>query len=59
MTLSMTCRHCGTVIDAESEDELVAEVQAHVHGHGGEGALTREHILSRLHRLQRRQSHDL
>ncbi len=53
MSLSMTCRHCGTPITADSEDELVTDVQNHARTHGDKPDLTPEHILSRLHRLQR------
>ncbi len=53
MALSMTCRHCGTVVTAATEDEMVTNVQAHMSGHG-KPVKDRDHILSRLHRLQRR-----
>lgn len=56
MTLEMTCKRCGTAITAEDEDELVTQVKAHAAGHGRGPALSREHILSRLHRLQRQHS---
>ena len=58
MTLSMSCRHCGTEVTAEDEDKLVTQVQTHARSHDGGPELSREHILSRLHRLQRRQAEE-
>jgi hypothetical protein len=54
MTVTITCKHCNTVITADDDDDLVVQVQAHVAGHPGEpaSALTRDHILARLRRLQ-------
>ncbi len=54
MSLSMTCKHCGTAISADDEEELVTGVQSHARTHGDEPELTPEHILGRLHRLQRK-----
>lgn len=56
MTISMTCKHCGEVVTAQDEDSLVDRVQAHAltHDHGHGPTLSREHILSRFHRIQRR-----
>ena len=53
MTVRMTCKHCRTLITADNEEELVAQVQTHTRDHDGERALSREHILARLDRLQR------
>jgi hypothetical protein len=53
MKLTMTCKHCGKGLDADDEDELVAVVQAHARTHEGGPALSRDHILARLHRRQR------
>jgi len=53
MSLTMTCRHCGTEVAADDEDTLVERVQAHASEHEGGGpTLSRDHILSRFHRLQ-------
>ncbi|MBA2752428.1 MAG: DUF1059 domain-containing protein [Actinobacteria bacterium] len=54
----MSCRHCGTEVTADDEDELVTQVQTHARSHDGGPELSREHILSRLHRLQRRQAEE-
>ncbi len=51
---TMTCKHCGTALNAETEDELVPMVQAHAASHPGGPELSREHVLSHLHRLQNR-----
>ncbi|MHB8671710.1 MAG: hypothetical protein ACYDAD_14315 [Acidimicrobiales bacterium] len=59
MTVTMTCKHCGAVMTADTEDELVTEVQAHVSGHDEKATLSKEHILRRLHRLQRNDSREL
>jgi hypothetical protein len=56
MEVTMTCKHCGEVIAADDEDALVPLVQAHARSHDGGPELTREHILSRLHRLQRQRT---
>jgi hypothetical protein len=58
MSVSMTCRHCGTLITSDDEDALVTDVQAHARGHEGGPELTREHILSRFHRLQSRSAEE-
>ena len=63
MRLSLTCKHCKIDISADHEDELVTRVPAHVltdehvahlpahaRTHGRRSELTREHILTRLHR---------
>ncbi|MGH8997682.1 MAG: DUF1059 domain-containing protein [Acidimicrobiales bacterium] len=47
MTESLTCRPCGHVITAETEDQLVTDVIEHArseHGH----ELARDHILAEL-----------
>lgn len=54
MSLTMTCRHCGTTITAGDENQLVTSVQEHARSHGDKPELTPEHILARLHRLQRK-----
>jgi Protein of unknown function (DUF1059) len=35
MTLSMTCKRCRELITAETEDDLVAQVEEHARDHGG------------------------
>jgi hypothetical protein len=55
MSLTMTCRHCDAVINAENEDTLVERVQAHALTHDGRAPLTRDHILRRFYRLQARE----
>lgn len=57
MSVHMTCKHCRIELTADDEDQLVVNVQAHAatHDDGHGPALTREHILARLHRLQRRE----
>lgn len=58
MDLSLTCKRCHEVITGADEDELVALVQAHVGGHNNPGGrdhnVSREHILARLRRQNRR-----
>jgi hypothetical protein len=50
MTLILTCTRCDAVITADDEDDLVAKVQTHVRDdHGLTHALSRKHILARLH----------
>lgn len=44
--ISTTCKGCGLVFEAETEDELVTQVQAHIadaHAHGH--TPTREQVL--------------
>lgn len=53
MRFTMTCRHCGEVLRADDEDDLVAQVQAHRRSHDRGPALSRDHILARLRRRQR------
>ena len=48
MTLTITCKHCGADVTAETEDELVEHVQAHVREHGATHALPREAVLALL-----------
>ena len=59
MTLNLTCKRCDEVLAGETEDELVARVQAHVRSHardhGQDHAPTRDQILRRLAREQNRQ----
>lgn len=54
---TMNCRHCRIEISGADEDELVENVQARASTHSGGTPLSREHILSRLHRLQDRDPH--
>ncbi len=49
MTISLTCKPCGSVITADDEDELVARVQTHAVAHDGAPTLSREHILAHVH----------
>jgi hypothetical protein len=60
MTLSLTCKRCKQEITGTGEDELVANVQDHVAGHGHEHErahdVSREHILRRLRRQEAEQS---
>jgi len=50
MTISLTCKRCGALIEADDEDALVAEVHAHhATDHDGAHAISREQILARLH----------
>jgi len=51
MTISVPCPRCDTVITAEDEDDLVAQVQDHVaRDHDMPRVLPRKHILARLRR---------
>ncbi len=50
MTLSLTCRQCGTVLSADTEDELVALGQQRAERHGHTRPLSREHVLARIRR---------
>lgn len=51
MTVSLTCPRCDAEITADGEDDLVDKVQSHIRDdHGATHALSREHILARLHR---------
>jgi hypothetical protein len=52
MTFNLTCKHCRIVISADTEDDLVIQVQQHARGHDRPQELTREHILSRVSRQQ-------
>jgi hypothetical protein len=49
MSISLTCGPCGTVITADTEDDLVSRVQQHAASHDGTPDLSREHILAHLH----------
>jgi hypothetical protein len=59
MTLSLSCKHCDEVITGDDEDELVARVQTHVRTHsrlhGRSHAVSREQVLARLHRQDRKE----
>lgn len=49
-TIGLPCKRCDTVITADDEDELVAEVQAHAaREHDLTHALSRERILAHRH----------
>jgi hypothetical protein len=51
MTLSVICKRCKEPIIAETEDDLIAQVEAHARDHGGaHGAHvpSRERILAHL-----------
>jgi hypothetical protein len=50
MTLSLTCKACGTVLTAAGEDELAALGQRHAEEHGHDRPLSRAHILARIRR---------
>lgn len=50
MSLSLTCRNCGTVLRAETEDELAALGQAHAQEHGHTAPMDRRHIIARIRR---------
>jgi hypothetical protein len=50
MTLTLTCRHCGTVLTADSEDELAALGQRHARAHGHTRGLPSETVLARIRR---------
>lgn len=52
MMLSTVCKRCKQPITADTEDDLVAQVQAHARDHGGAHGThipAREHILAHLH----------
>lgn len=57
MTLSLTCKRCNEPITGEDEDELVANVQAHVRDHsrarGISHDVSRKQVLARLQRQER------
>ncbi len=50
MTLSLTCRRCGTVLNAETEDELAALGQEHGRRHGHTQPMERDRVLARIRR---------
>ena len=52
MPWSTTCRRCGELITADTDDELVAIVEEHARDHGGAHGRhipSREHILAHAH----------
>lgn len=53
MSLSLTCKHCGTTVTADSENELVTRVQDHARTHDRGPELTAEHIRARLDRVRK------
>jgi len=50
MTLTLTCRHCGTVLTADSEEELAALGEGHAREHGHTRGLPGEAVLARIRR---------
>lgn len=49
--LEMRCPRCERVISANSEEDLVAQVQDHARDdHGVQHQLTPKHILAQLHK---------
>ena len=56
MVLSLTCKRCQQEITGTDEDDLVANIQAHVAGHSQEHErahhVSREHVLRRLRRQE-------
>jgi hypothetical protein len=51
MALTITCKRCKEPISAESEDDLMAQVEAHARDHGGARGRhvpSRERILAHL-----------
>lgn len=48
MTIELHCKACGALLVGETEEELVANVQAHAQGHGHTKPLTAAHIRYRL-----------
>lgn len=50
MNLSLTCRNCGAVLTAATEDELAALGQSHAQQHGHTGSMDRRHIMARIRR---------
>jgi predicted small metal-binding protein len=51
MSMRIACPRCEVVIEAEDEDDLVAQVQTHVReDHGSVHEMPRKHILARLRR---------
>jgi hypothetical protein len=51
----ITCKACGDVLSAETEDEFVEVGQAHAAKHGHAYELSRQHILGRLAGKEHRQ----
>ena len=50
MTLTLTCRHCGTVLTADSEEELAALGEGHAREHGHTRGLPSETVHARIRR---------
>lgn len=48
MSLSLTCRNCGTVLRADTEAELAALGQVHAQEHGHTAPIDRQHIIARI-----------
>lgn len=58
MTLSLTCRRCGTVLNAETEDELAALGQEHGRQHGHPEPMSHDRVLARIRRHNPKQHID-
>jgi hypothetical protein len=54
MSLDVTCRHCNITISADDETTLVTRVQEHAGTHERPHQPTREQVLARLRRQQKR-----
>lgn len=50
MTLRLTCRRCGIVINADTEEDLATLGQEHAKQHGHTEPMAPEHILARIRR---------
>lgn len=53
MTLRLTCRRCGALLSADTEDELATLGQQHAQQHGHTRPLSRDHVLARIRRHHR------
>lgn len=50
MSLSLTCKNCGTVLSADTEDELAVLGQSHAREHGHTIPMDRRHSIARIRR---------
>jgi len=50
VSLSLTCKNCGTVLRADTEDELAVLGLAHAEEHGHATPMDRRHIIARIRR---------
>ncbi len=50
MSLSLTCKNCGTELTADTEYELATLGQAHAQEHGHTAPMDRRHIITRIRR---------